>query len=575
MSMRDVIKKILVDYLNEDRDAFTVDELRDLALQYQNFKEFLNKEPKALRVIRGKGKEFENELTSHMDKSHYKKWSDDEIRGEALKYKTKTEFQDKSPNAQAVAFARGKDFYNDITSHMEVKKKLKWTDKELEDEAKKYQTITDFRKNSSKAAAVALLRGRDFYDKITSHLKPTFIRWTDDMLRDEAKKYKTKAEFRDKSPKANAVAGSRSNEFWDDITSHMTPLHKKWDDDKLRKEAQKYQTLADFGRFSNSAYQIAHDRGKEFFDEITTHMPKLIEWTDEMLKDEAKKFSSKTEFQKKSGRAYYAANKRGILDDITVHMEPVGNIYKRLIYAYEFPDNSVYVGLTFNLNKRDRSHMKKTTSPVYLHIVKTGLKPIRKSLTDFMDKKEAQKKESEILQSYINKGWKPLNRAKTGSLGGKFLRWTDDAIRAEALKYTVMADFGKNNVSAYRAAKERGEDFFNEVTSHLIRNYISYTPEQLKDIASKYKTIKEFQTNNPNALQQARGRGKEFYDSITSHMVRLRKTWSDENIRNEALKYKSRKEFHNNSPAAYNAARSKGDEYFYEITTHMRDMRKK
>ena len=104
-----------------------------------------------------------------------------------------------------------------------------------------------------------------------------------------------------------------------------------------------------------------------------------------------------------------------------MHMEPVGNLYNRLIYAYEFPDNHVYVGLTFNLSKRDRSHMKKNTSPIYLHMVKTGLKPIRKSLTDFMDIKEAQKKENEILQSYIKKGWKPLNRAKTGSLGGKYL----------------------------------------------------------------------------------------------------------------------------------------------------------
>jgi predicted GIY-YIG superfamily endonuclease len=568
--MKDLIKSLLRNYVNEDVSAFTPQELKNIAQKYNNFKEFIQKEPKVLAAIRRKGKDFEMEVTGHMDRSHYKKWSDDELRMEALKYKTKTEFQDKSPNASAAAFARGKDFYNDITSHMEVKKKLKWTDEELENEAKKYQTITDFRKNSPKAAAVARQRGRDFYDKITTHLKPTFIKWTDDMLRDEAKKYKNKAEFERGSPQASQVAFKRGKEFWDDVTSHMTPLHKTWTDEKLRDEAKKYNTPGDFYKFGGSAAQLARDRGEEFWDEITSHMIKPIEWTDEMLKAEAQKYTSRSEFSKNSSSAYYAANKRGILDDITMHMEPVGNMYKRMIYVYEFPDNHFYVGLTFNLKARTRGHMKSLRSPVFQHISKTGLQPIRKSITDYMDKNEAVKKENQVLNQYIKKGWIPLNKAKTGSLGGKYLKWTDDEIRKEASKYTNYTDFQKNSRSASNAAMMRGEDFYNEITSHMKRTYEYHTNDQLRDMALKFKTKKEFADTFPSEYQKARGRGKEFFDSITKHMVPLRKKWTDENLRNEAKKYKTRKEFHNNAPSAYNAAKSKGQDYFLQITSHMR-----
>ena len=94
--MRDLIKNILLGYLNEDKALYTVEELRQLALKYQNFKEFLKNEPKALAAIRRKGKDFENELTGHMDRSHYKNWSDDDLRREALKYQTISDFQKNS-----------------------------------------------------------------------------------------------------------------------------------------------------------------------------------------------------------------------------------------------------------------------------------------------------------------------------------------------------------------------------------------------------------------------------------------------------------------------------------------------
>ena len=44
--MRNLIKNVLLEYLNEDKALYTVEELKQLAGKYQNFKEFLQNEPK-------------------------------------------------------------------------------------------------------------------------------------------------------------------------------------------------------------------------------------------------------------------------------------------------------------------------------------------------------------------------------------------------------------------------------------------------------------------------------------------------------------------------------------------------
>ena len=49
--------------------------------------------------------------------------------------------------------------------------------------------------------------------------------------------------------------------------------------------------------------------------------------------------------------------------------------------------------------------------------------------------------------------------------------------------------------------------------------------------------------------------------------------WTIEKIKLDALKYKTKKQWHSNSSGAYEAAKKKG--VFEEVTKHMRDQRKK
>jgi predicted GIY-YIG superfamily endonuclease len=393
--MKQLIRHILREY-----KKWTEDEIRQVAQKYQKPSDFKNNDKAAYSAANRKGKEFFNDVTSHMDKSYYTFWTDEMLRELAKKFKTKTEFQKAESSAYNSALRKGMDFLNDITSHMDKKKRGKWSDVDLENEAKKYQNKGDFQKYSNSAYIISRNRGKDFFDKITKHMVNQLNYWSDDDLRSEALKYKTKKEFSSKNPQAYGASLRKGEDFHNEITSHMEALHKDWTDESLRKEVSKYETLADFTNFSQSAYQTLKRKGQDYFNEVTKNLNRTISWTDEMLKEEALKYKTRGEFQRGSNVAYQLAKSRGILDDICSHMERVGSKYKRLIYSYEFPDNSVYVGLTYNLNKRDFSHMNRESSSVYQHMVKTGLRPIKKTLTEFLDKDEASRVEGKLTEKY-------------------------------------------------------------------------------------------------------------------------------------------------------------------------------
>jgi hypothetical protein len=200
----------------------------------------------------------------------YGYWTEDRLREEAKKYKTTGEFQKKNTSAYTTARRKGKEFFEDITSHM-VKKHI-WTDKELEQEALKYDRQSDFTVNSKAAHSAAKRRGKDFYDKITSHMDKDYYKfWSDSDLEKEAKKYNTKTDFQKNSPSADNQARNRGKKFYDSITSHMLVKKRDWSDKELKQEAKKYQSRGDFQRYSGSAYVIARNKGKEFFNSISKH----------------------------------------------------------------------------------------------------------------------------------------------------------------------------------------------------------------------------------------------------------------------------------------------------------------
>lgn len=177
------------------------------------------------------------------------------------------------------------------------------------------------------------------------------IKWTYEMLAAEALKYKTRGEFKKKSPIAYSSAHKRK--FLDEICVHMEFQRTYWTDEMLAAEALKYKTRAEFSKKSNDAYMSS--KRKKILDNICDHMDPSktkLKWTNKIIELEALKYKTRADFQKKSNGAYNAAMRKKIIKDVCGHMEsnpPSDNdaIYIWKAIGHSYNGEQVYkVGIT-------------------------------------------------------------------------------------------------------------------------------------------------------------------------------------------------------------------------------------
>ena len=178
-------------------------------------------------------------------------------------------------------------------------------------------------------------------------------------------------------------------------------------------------------------------------------------WTKERCKSEALKYEYRIDFEKCSGSAYVIARKNKWLDDICSHMIKIGNRYNKCVYSYEFSDNFVYVGITYNMERRIIDRKKCKTDSVTVHINKTGLIPKLVKLTDYVLVDDAVLLEEKYVLSYKNKGWNILNKVKTGSIGSVLI-WTKEKCFNEIKIHKTRSSFIHKSKGAYDAAKRYG-----------------------------------------------------------------------------------------------------------------------
>lgn len=214
---------------------------------------------------------------------------------------------------------------------------------------------------------------------------------------------------------------ARKNGWLNEVCKHMSrPII--WSEERCQEEALKYKSRNEFQIGSRSAYIISLRKG--WLNKICSHMNykcnnmtvrSTIYWTKINCHNEAMKYETRNEFRKKSHIAYLISRKNGWLDDICAHMRVIGNLYKRCIYAFEFPDKHVYVGLTFNTKVRNRDH--DIRGAVFEYRQFSGLTPVHKQLTPYTDIKEAVNQEKQFVENYTKNGWIVLNKKKTGGVG--------------------------------------------------------------------------------------------------------------------------------------------------------------
>ncbi|MDY0270215.1 hypothetical protein [Trichloromonas sp.] len=322
-----------------------------------------------------------------------------------------------------------------------------------------------------------------------------------------------------------------------------------WTFEKCKKEALKYKSKMQFKNNNSSAYNESVKN--KWLNEICLHMKKIRNpkgyWTFEKCKEEALKYKNKSDFSKNSKSAYLSSYKNGWINDICNHMKPKGNLYKRCIYCYEFSDNSVYVGLTYNINKRKHNRIIDKNDAVMLYMNKTNLIPIFKQLTNYIDVEDAIEKEKYYLNKYKIDNWNILNRIKTGSIGGNTIKWDYESCKNEALKYKNRKSFKENSSSAYYVCIRNKwlDNFCKHMTNKKQKPKGFWSKENCTKYLKKCENLKDFKNKYGTAYNKM-VKNKWINDSH-----RKIKIWTFEKCKEESLKYKYLKDFKKYSSGAY------------------------
>ena len=275
-----------------------------------------------------------------------------------------------------------------------------------------------------------------------------------------------------------------------------------WNKNNCMIVALKCNNTKEFQNKYSGAYKASLKNN--WFKDITKHFTPLKnkKWNQKNCAIEAKKYKTKTEFKINSNGAYKAALKNNWLEIISSHMETKGSLYKRYNYIYEFPDNHVYIGLTYDINRRNFEHLNNFNSPVFQHINKNNLIP-KLIVDDLKSAKDSQEKEIKLIEEYKINNWILLNKAIGGSLGKNNTKWNLEKCKEEALKYHSRLEFQKKSHTAYKFCLKN--KIIDEVCYHMVKikknkpiRIPKYNFNICKEEALKYKTKKDFYTNSRN-----------------------------------------------------------------------------
>lgn len=246
-------------------------------------------------------------------------WSLEKCLASARNYNSIVEWKTNNSGAYRAALRHGwKD---------ECVKYFSWTLEKCIDEAKKHKNITDWRINGGKSYKAALRHGwkDEIKIKIFQYKTKNKNYWTYEKCKEEALKYTTKSEWR----KNSGVSYSKTlkNGWTVDCASHMVGGQRQqksgyWTYERCKEEALKYSRPSDWNKSSGSSYHSAIKMG--WLTELSSHMtikqskPSKF-WCDKQnCLDDAKKYVSKIDWFNNSQSAYTTSKIKGWFDECVI-----------------------------------------------------------------------------------------------------------------------------------------------------------------------------------------------------------------------------------------------------------------
>lgn len=148
--------------------------------------------------------------------------------------------------------------------------------------------------------------------KKTLPQKKKRMHWTEESLKQEAQKYQTLKDFREKSPSAYATYHHKGKPSG--VIDHLVNGRIPWSVETAMEEASKYSDRWSFQKKSGGAYRYLWKRS--LLDSVFEPLPETASWDEASVRDAASKCNHRTDFKMKYGGAHKWAYEKGILSEL-------------------------------------------------------------------------------------------------------------------------------------------------------------------------------------------------------------------------------------------------------------------
>ena len=378
-----------------------------------------------------------------------------------------------------------------------------WDEEKVREEAKKYKTRSDFK--SGCPGAYNWAAKHEIVD--TLGFEAGYKSWDEEKVREEAKKYKTRSDFKSRCP--GAYNWAAKHEIVDTLGFDKVLI--TWDEEKVRAEAKKYKTRFAFKEGCVSAYDWAAKHkimDTLGFDDV------YKSWDEEKVREEAKKYKTRSDFKSGCVSAYSWASRHEIMDTLG------------------FDD--VYI--TWDEEKvRAEAKKYKTRFAFQVGCASAYAWAAKHKLLDTLGFDDV----------YIYRDNKTL-------IG-------------ECDKYDTVNKLVTDNINVYKVINRRGLKFDLYGPGSTVWN-----KERIQLIADNFDSIESFKERSPIAYRKANELKINIDSLFKSNVKSIKtKTWTRAELEAEAKLYTNKAAFRKRSPSAASAADDMG--IFHEITKHMKD----
>jgi len=197
-----------------------------------------------------------------------------------------------------------KQFNKNIS--IEIKKRTIWIDINIRERAKKYKTRNEFRKKD--CTLYNYCRRNNLLDDVCEHMKPV-IRHSYESAKEICNRYNDYTLFEKEYPGIRSFIGK--NKYFD-LLKHMKKRKINRSDEEILNELKNYKYKMDVRDNDPGLYSVALKRGL-----IKILKDKTTWWTEQMVRDAFNKCRTKKEVEKKYRGAENYAKKHGLYEELS------------------------------------------------------------------------------------------------------------------------------------------------------------------------------------------------------------------------------------------------------------------